>query len=176
MVQNNDILEGPYLVIGHKEHGKGTFTNQLERVHGLKGQSSSVFSLEHIVYPAIKDRFGYTSPAECYEDRRRDDAMRELWFNLIADFNAKDGTALARALLVDHCVYDGMRNDMELDACRAAGIFKTVFWVGASKRLPLESEKSMKIKFDPSYMIYIDNNKSKQHLNNVIKNLKIKEK
>jgi hypothetical protein len=158
------VLDAPVLVLGHKEHGKGTFTDLLASVHSLSGISSSDYSNEFIVFPALKEKYGYNTPEECYADRRSSDEIRSEWFQLIAGFNALDGTSLARAILKNYIVYDGMRNDLELESCIEQQIFKTVFWVDAAQRKPLESEQSMKIKYDPSYMIFVDNNGPKENL------------
>ena len=157
------------LVLGHKDHGKGTFIKYANEFFGIPGISSSVFMNDFVVFPKLAPLYGYQTPAECYVDR---DAHRPEWFNIIADANPT-GIETATSLLVDHVAYDGMRNDFEYDACDRAGIFHMQFWVDAAQRKPLESEKSMKIKYNPQKMILVDNNGPEEAMREFVRNLPV---
>lgn len=143
------------LILGHKEHGKGTFTKMCREVWGIPGISSSEFSLHNIIFPSLSLKYGYKTIEECLADK---DDKRPDWFNEISNFNKPNGTALACSLLEKHNAYDGMRNDFEFNACMEAKLFDFIFWIDGSKRKPLESKKSMKIEYDPNIMIPVDNN------------------
>ena len=149
------------LVLGHKQHGKGTFTSLCREFWNIPGISSSQYSLENIIFPVLAPKYGYKTLEECFNDRH---SKREEWFKLIAAFNHPDGTALARAILAEHRIYDGMRNDLEFEACVQAKLFDYIFWVDASERKPLESRASMNIDFDPQLMIKVDNNAGPEYI------------
>lgn len=142
------------MVIGYAEHGKGTAVKLLKMIFGLNGISSSYFANEHVVYPILKDVYGYTSLQQCFEDRYH---HRTTWFNLIKQYNTPDGCHLARELYAEYDVYDGCRNIEEFKAIKAAGLFDHSIWIDASQRKPVEDKHSCTIKpLDADFII--DNN------------------
>ena len=144
------------LIVAHGEHGKDTFAEFLNHHNPkLTFTSSSWTCAETVVYPLLKDKYGYTSVEECYEDRRN---HRAEWFELIKAYNIPDKTKLVKLILSRASMYVGLRNPEEYEEAVKQDLFDYVFWIDASERKPLESKESFGIEFDPDTMIYIDNN------------------
>jgi dephospho-CoA kinase len=151
------------MIMGYKGHGKDTVCEMLER-HGYSFASSSEFMCENVVYPALKEKYNYESPEQCHADR---DAHREEWYQLIADFNTPDKTALAQAIYADHDIYCGIRHIEEFSAIKAAKIFDYAVWVDASDRLPAEDESSCTVTSEMADFV-IDNNGDLSALKNEV--------
>ena len=142
------------LVIGHARHGKDTVCEYLARDYGFTFESSSHFVGKLIVYPALKDKYNYTSFSECYKDRVN---HRKEWFELIAAYNTPDKTRLGVALYKQYDIYCGLRSREEFEALKAAKVFDYCVYVDASNRKPLEPETSMQLTKEDADFI-IDNN------------------
>lgn len=156
------------MIMGHKDHGKDTVCEMLER-HGYTWVSSSEFMCENVVYPALREKYNYESPEQCHADR---DSHRNEWYQLIADFNTPDKTALAKAIYAEHAVYCGIRHIEEFSAIKAAKLFDYAVWVDASDRLPAEDESSCTVTKDMADFV-IDNNADLSALNDeVIKTIR----
>jgi len=141
------------LVIGHKRHGKDSVCNLLE-AYGFTFTSSSEFINERVVYPVLKNKHGYTSPEECFNDR---DNHRQEWYQLIHEYNTPDLTRLTREILKENSIYCGLRHNDEFRACQKQNLFDYVLWVDASHRCKLESLNSFTIPVSVADYI-IDNN------------------
>ena len=141
------------LIIGHKNHGKTTAAKFIADLVGLKYADSSWFCAERVVFPVLKDRYGYTTVEECYNDR---DNHRAEWYELIASVNAHDPATLTRAILAENDIYCGLRNIREYEATWK--VYDLILWIDASDTKPLEPSSSMTLTFDPSRMIKIDAN------------------
>lgn len=141
------------LVIGYGRHGKDTVCEMLRDKYGYKFMSSSMFAAQQVVYPVLKNKYGYATVDECYADRHN---HRAEWFELIAAYNAFDLSRLARELLVEHDIYCGMRNRAELLACKEQGVFDHIVWVDATGRgIPPEDASSCTVGIqDATYIIY----------------------
>lgn len=141
------------LIVGHARHGKDTVTEFLSDALNLNFKGSSIICCESFIYDTLKDKYSYKSIIECYQDRVN---HREEWHHLIADFCSQEKTALGDLIYKDYDIYCGVRAS---DECEA--IIKKynpiVIWVDASKRLPLEPEESMQIRYQPNW-ISVDNN------------------
>jgi dephospho-CoA kinase len=151
------------MIMGHKGHGKDTVCELLEE-HGYSFASSSEFMCENVVYPALKEKYNYESPEQCHADRG---AHREEWYQLIAEFNTPDKTALAQAIYADHDIYCGIRHIEEFSAIKTAKIFDYAVWVDASDRLPAEDESSCTVTAEMADFV-IDNNGDLNALKNEI--------
>lgn len=142
------------LILGHARHGKDTFAEILNEQFGLKFKSSSVAASEIFLYDALKDKYGYSTPEECFEDRVN---HRQEWHEMIVEFNKDDRARLAKEILKDADCYVGMRSGLEIEECVKQGLFDLIVWVDASDRLPLEPSTSFNI--DESYAdIIVPNN------------------
>jgi hypothetical protein len=120
------------LIIGQGKHGKDELARILLENHGRTYMSSSQFACDEFIYEALKDEYGYSSPEECHIDRHN---HRDLWFNMISDYNKEDPARLAKNLLSKVDVYVGMRSAVELAKCKEEGLFSAIIWVDASKRV-----------------------------------------
>lgn len=139
------------LIIGHKGSGKThvgeLLSNQLE----VKFIDSSAYCFEHVVYPVLKDRYGYKNEEEAMADK---DNRREDWFNLISDYNAIPDR-LTLEIFKDHDIYVGMRNRREFEGSKHH--FDLIIWIDASERIEDESIKSMELTEEDAHYT-LDNN------------------
>ena len=145
------------LIIGHARHGKDTVAEFLRDYYGYTFKSSSFAALEYVMYPVLKEKYGYLSMEECYEDRVN---HRAEWKQMITDYNTPDKAKLCKEILADNSIYVGMRCEEELRAC--APLFDMVVWVDGSKRKPPESKESMTITLDDGMYILDNNGTGKQ--------------
>lgn len=143
------------IICGHAGWGKDTVAEMISAtVTGCNLIHTSLFTSVNIIFPALKDIYGYKTALECYNDRV---AHRTKWFNLIAEYNTPDKARLVKAVLEISDIYIGIRKQEELDAVLAEGVSDTVIWVDASKRLPLESHLSMTVMRSPDFHV-VNNN------------------
>ena len=90
MLRETKYTKPKIIVLGYARHGKDSVCELLAR-HGYTFKSSSLFACEKVVYPALKDKYGYESIEACYQDRVN---HRKEWFDLIAQYNTPDLTKL----------------------------------------------------------------------------------
>ena len=129
------------IIAGHGEHGKDEVCKLLEE-RGLSFTSSSEFASDLFIFDALKDKYGYKTSKECFEDRRN---HRTEWYDLICEYNREDPARLARAIFAEFDVYAGIRNHIELRAAKEEGLYDTEIWVDASDRVIAESTDSNKL-------------------------------
>jgi dephospho-CoA kinase len=142
------------LIIGNARHGKDSLAEILNDHFGLKFKSSSQAAAEIFLYDELKEKYGYQTPEECFEDRMN---HRPEWYQMICDYNKDDRAKLAKGILERADCYVGMRDRDEIKECIRQELFDLIIWVDASKRLPLESSDSFNI--DPSCAdVIIENN------------------
>lgn len=131
------------VIIGYAGHGKDTVCEILRDAHGYSFASSSQIAAEELIFPALKDKYGYASAKECFADR---DNHRQEWFELIKEYNTPDLTKLGRLILSQHDIYCGLRSIEELIAIKEAGLCDYVISVDALQRLRTkEPESSMTV-------------------------------
>lgn len=140
------------MIIGHGRHGKDTVCDLLKQ-YGYNFTSSSLHCSK-IVFEALKDKYGYKTKEECFEDRH---SHRTEWFDIITEYNTLDRTRIAKEIYESNSLYAGMRNREEFLQCKKEKVFDYAVWVDASKRLPPEDESSMNIKKEDCDFC-IDNN------------------
>jgi dephospho-CoA kinase len=144
------------LIVGHGRHGKDTVAQILKDGWGYNFCSSSYAAAEEVVYPALKDVYGYTSVQECFDARA---SHRAVWKDLITEYNTPNKTRLATKIMESNDIYVGMRCREELAACRTHQLFDIVVWVDASYRKEPEPISSNTITRDMADWV-IDNNGS----------------
>lgn len=130
------------LIIGNARHGKDSLAELLNEHFALVFKSSSLAAAEIFLYDALKEKYGYTTPEECFEDRMN---HRPEWYEMICNYNKEDRAKLAKGILASADCYVGMRDRDEITECIRQGLFDLIVWVDASKRLPLESSDSFNI-------------------------------
>lgn len=144
------------LIIGHGRHGKDTVSEYLRDFYNLSFESSSKFCSKLFIFDELKDIHEYRSEEECYADRH---SHRELWYNMICEYNLEDPAKLGREIFKSHDIYCGLRNKREFNAMKNSGVFDYAIWVDRSDHLPQEDKKSMSL--EPWMANYtIDNNGS----------------
>jgi hypothetical protein len=143
-------------IIGHCRHGKDSMAEILQEHFGLKFKSSSEAASEIFIYNELKDKYGYKTPFECFEDRVN---HRSEWYDLICDYNSVDKARLAKGILEHANAYVGMRDSSEIKECIKQNLFDLIIWVDASDRLPLEDVSSFNITKSDADII-IENNGS----------------
>ncbi len=130
------------LIVGYGRHGKDTAAEFFRDVFSLRFKSSSEAAAEIFLFDTLKEKYGYKTFEECYNDRAN---HRAEWADLINEYNREDPTRLARAILNINDCYVGMRDPIEVNACMEAGLFDLIIWIDACERLPKEDESSIKI-------------------------------
>lgn len=143
------------MVMGYKRHGKDSFCEYLRDEYGVTFASSSYTACELFLFDELKDRFGYGTVLEAFNDRG---AHRDLWYNSIKAYNEKHGLdALGKHIYTSNDVYCGIRDREEFYALKKAGYFDLSIWVDAGKRLPPESQSSMNLTPDDADLIITNN-------------------
>ena len=123
-------------------HGKDTFAEILRDEFGLTFISSSQAAADIFIYDELKEKYGYTTSIECFEDSMN---HRQEWYEMICDYNKDDKAKLAKGILSMADCYVGMRDRGEIEECIKQGLFDLVIWIDASERLPLEDANSFNI-------------------------------
>lgn len=132
------------LIIGHGGHGKDTVAGMLKAyAPSLTFSSSSMKAAELFIYDQLKEKYGYMSFEECYNDRHN---RRKEWHDLIVEYNKEDPAKLAKAILEDNDIYVGMRSNREFEECANQRLFTLVIGV-YDPRKPEESKDSFNIDF-----------------------------
>lgn len=142
------------LILGHGRHGKDSAAEYFRDNFGMQFQSSSVAAAELFIFDELKDKYGYNTFQQCFEDRVN---HRKEWHDLICDYNSEDKARLAKGILKNNSCYVGMRSNEEVKACIEQGLFDLIIWVDASERLPLENPDSFNIDVSVADII-VDNN------------------
>jgi hypothetical protein len=142
------------LIVGHGQHGKDSVCEILQKLYGFSFESSSKFCSKLFVFERLKEKYGYATEEDCYNDRLN---HRSEWFDLIEGFNTPDKTKLGRAIFGQFDIYCGLRNDLEFFAMEKQSVFDFSIWVDRSKVKPLEPESSMKLKQEWMDFV-VDNN------------------
>jgi len=128
-------------IIGHARHGKDTLAEMINQRYGYKSESSSQAASRLFLYDALKDKYGYKTPEECFEDRVN---HRAEWFDMICEYNKNYPGQLAADIMKSNDIYTGMRSNRELVACIDDGIFDLVIGVFDPMK-PLEPRDSFDI-------------------------------
>lgn len=155
------------LIIGHARHGKDTVAAILAEFFGYKHKSSSVAASEIFLYNTLKEKYGYSSPEQCFEDRVN---HRAEWHDLICEFNKDDKARLAKAIMADNDIYVGMRSDAEVEQCLKDEVFDMVIGV-YDPRKPEEPRDSFNINIWEKSDVMITNAGTLEDLKQNILNL-----
>ena len=142
------------LSLGNARHGKDTLAELFNEHFGLTFMSSSQASADFFLYNQLKDKYGYTTSEECFEDRVN---HRQEWYEAICHYNKDNRARLAQDILSRSNCYVGMRDKEEFKECVKRKLFDIIIWVDASKRLPLEPGTSFNIDMSDADII-VENN------------------
>jgi len=150
------------LIVSGKRSGKDTMAEILHEEFGLSYKGSSQAAADMFIYDELREKYGYETPEECFEDRHN---HRPEWYQMICDYNKDDRTRLAKGILEMADCYVGMRDRDEITACLNEKLFDLVIWVDASERVEPEGSDSFNI--DKSCAdIIIDNNGTEEEFRN----------
>lgn len=149
------------LIIGHARHGKDTVCEIITSLWPFKFKSTSEFCAERVVFNALKGKYNYSTPAECFEDRHN---HRAEWFSAIGNYCKHIHARLGRELFAEYDIYCGLRSAAEFHAMRNTRVFDYSIWVDRSQHLPLECSTSMTLQPWMADFV-IDNNGSIENLN-----------
>lgn len=155
------------LILGHANHGKDTLAGIISELFGYSFKSSSVAATEIFLYDALRDKYGYKTTGECFEDRIN---HRAEWHDLICEYNTPDKAKLAREILKQNDMYVGMRSHEEIVECHNQHLFDLVLGI-FDPRKPLESVDSFSIDVFEESDIVVPNAKSIDHLREKVKTL-----
>lgn len=153
-----------FIITGHSQHGKDTACKVFEKF-GFTWASSSEVANPLIVYPTLKDLYGYKSPEECFNDRHN---RMEEWFNIIKEFN-NPLDRLGSIIFKSHDIYCGIRNHEELKALKKVVSIAAVIWIDASERKPPQPSSSMTVTAEMCDIIITNNGTEKQLESSIIK-------
>lgn len=135
------------LVLGHGRHGKDTVAEFINKHTGMSFKSSSLAAAEIFLYDALKGQYDYQSFEECFNDRHTQYGpinMRQIWHEMISEYNTPDKAKLAEEILKHNDMYVGMRSDAECQASIEKGLFDYIIGV-YDPRKPLEPKESFNI-------------------------------
>lgn len=150
------------IIISPARFGKDTAAEFLRDNFQISYRGSSELCSEIFIFDALKYKYGYQTPKECFEDRVN---HRSEWFNLISEYNLEDPTRLCSKIFESRDVYCGMRRFEELEACKAKWPELLVIYIDRSKVLPDEDKSSCTITKDQADII-IDNNGTLEQFHN----------
>lgn len=141
-------------IIAPARWGKDTAAEILRDEFGVNYIPTSQAVSEILIFDSLKEKYGYKTPLECFEDRMN---HRAEWHSLISKFNEFDKARMCKEILKSSDMYVGMRSKDEIDECLRIGLFDLVVWIDSSKRLPMEGSDSFNIDSSCADII-IDNN------------------
>ena len=165
-LEKNNKKTPKLLIVGSARHGKDSMAEILHKSFGLKYIGSSQACADIFIYEELKDKYGYKTPEECFEDRVN---HREEWHNMIADYNKDDKARLGKEILKESDCYVGMRAGDEIKECLRQGIFDLIIWVDASERIEPEGPESFNIDISCADIIIQNNGTEEEFRNKVIK-------
>lgn len=148
------------LIIGYARSGKDTAAEYLRDEFDISFKSSSLAACEIFLFDKLKDKYGYTTPEECFNDRQD---KRVEWFEAILEYNKDDRARLAKEILKTSDCYVGMRSREEFEECKRQNIFDLVIWIDGEERVGKEEGSCELNKRDAD--IIIDSNDGADELN-----------
>lgn len=130
------------MILGSARHGKDTMAEILRDEYGMTFESSSQSASDIFLYDLLKEKYGYETSEECFEDRHN---HRQEWYEAIKEYNKDDKAKLAKGIVERTGCYVGMRDREEIKECVKQKLFDLIVWVDASDRLPEEPATSFNI-------------------------------
>jgi dephospho-CoA kinase len=129
-------------IIGSMRMGKDSMAEILRDEFGMTFESSSQSAADIFLYGLLKEKYGYETSEECFEDRHN---HRQEWYEAICEYNKDDKARLAKGIMERTNCYVGMRDRDEIKECIKQELFDLIVWVDASDRLPEEPATSFNI-------------------------------
>ena len=129
------------LILGKGRVGKDTSARLITETFGHKFRGSSEVAAKEVIYPLMKNF--YSSADEAFKRRHEN---RQLWYNLICQYNRDNPSRLAEKVCEGGSGYTGLRSFREVVDCIEKGIFTHIVWV----ENPRNEEVDPTIDFDCS--------------------------
>jgi dephospho-CoA kinase len=129
-------------IVGSARWGKDSMAEILRDEFGMTFESSSQSAADIFLYDLLKEKYGYETSEECFEDRHN---HRQEWYEAICEYNKDDKARLAKGIMERTNCYVGMRDRDEIKECIKQELFDLIVWVDASDRLPEEPATSFNI-------------------------------
>lgn len=140
-------------VISQAQQGKDTLCEIVSEIYNVPFVSSTYYIAEHIVFPLLKDKYGYRNLEECLKDKAN---HRKEWADIINKYNEKDLSKVAKDILSINDFYCGIRCKKQLEASKH--LFDLIIWVDASERLGVtENSSSITVTKDDADIIITNN-------------------
>lgn len=130
-------VPGSLAICGLGRHGKGTAARYLADRYGFVYQQSTSEAAAELVFGALRDRYGYETVEQCWQDRA---AHRDEWALVIDDHNRDDPAALYREMArKGNTILEGIRRRDELEACWG-DVVEMSLWIDAGLRVGGEDQ------------------------------------
>lgn len=142
------------LIIGETGHGKDELCKILADHFGYRFASASMIACELVVFEKLKEKYDYATIEDCHADRRNHISD---WVDIIAEYNAEDGAALARQVMQVSDIYCGVRKRSEFNAMLEAKLFDCIIYIDATKRLGKPEQAYVELTAEDAHFT-IDNN------------------
>lgn len=143
------------MLCGMARGGKDHAAEYLSKHIGLDFRGSSKMASELFLYDILKEKYNYSSPEECFEDRIN---HREEWYELIFEYNLEDNIRLVKDIYSISSTYVGLRSYNELEVAKEYyGNNLLVIWIDASERVSPEPKESCTVVKEQADII-IENN------------------
>jgi len=155
------------LIIGHARHGKDTAAEIIQELYGYTFESSSVAASRIFLFDVLKEKYGYGTFQECFEDRVN---RRKEWHDAICEYNKNDKARLAKDILAGSDMYVGMRSNAEVEECLRQGVFDLVIGI-YDYRKPEEDKSSFDMNLWEKADIIIPNSQGLTELRARLKKL-----
>jgi hypothetical protein len=84
------------LILGSMRWGKDSMAEILRDEYGMTFESSSQAASDIFLYDLLKEKYGYETSEECFEDRHN---HRQEWYEAIKEYNKDDKARLAKGIV-----------------------------------------------------------------------------
>jgi hypothetical protein len=158
-----ELMSPRYFILGFGRAGKDSVAEMLVKKLNYNMAASSWICANEFIFDRLKNTFGYKTVDECFRDRHRNQEMRDLWHNLIFEYNQNDLTRLSKLIFKHNNIYVGIRKDVELLAAQEIGLADHYIWVEAGDRIEPEPITSMNVTKDMADYV-LDNTGPEEHL------------
>ncbi len=114
-------------ICGPGRSGKDVAADYLAEITPLRYKAGTSYWARHLVFDWMTAAgYGYADADDCWNDRH---AHRQLWAQIIGEYNAKDPVQLYRDCLQDQDILTGLRWRHEMLVCRAAKLVDLWAWI-----------------------------------------------
>ena len=144
------------MILGKGRHGKDTFAEiAASEDFGYEYTPTSYLAAEIVIYGKLKEKHGYTTVEECFDDRHQ---HRAEWHDLIHEYNHPHLYLLGETVFKTNDIYCGLRNKEEFDSMVDHNLIDLTIWIDATDRLGnTEGIESMSLTKESANIIITNN-------------------